>query len=271
MKAYHLILKYHGAGFWSIFNKLMNYLQHYSPIYKITWDVYSQFHTYGFGEVMGRVFEPYENPEYASYEIEEVICDGYINETLTGKQAANLYTEAARTENGLSHTWRQELNKLWAEYIYIQEPIVERFLQFKEFIESMEKQTVICLLVRHPALQGEQPNGKMPEFEQYDEVISQISPTLENTLIICMTDLQEAYDYFSDKYEDAIFFPRTDRASWKSGEAFTSKQGDESSAMNALFVALNLSIGHHLVHHTSNIATAALYMNPEMKSHFVVG
>lgn len=249
----------------------MNYLQHYEPVYKITWDVVSPFHTYGFGEVMGRVFEPYENPEYASCEIQDVICDGYIDETLTGKQAANLYTEAARNEHCISHHWREELNCFWTQYIQIQRPILERFHQFTEFVESMEKQTIICLLVRHPALGYEQPNGKMPDFEQYDEVISKISPNLDNTLIICMTDLQEAYDYLSEKYGDIIFFPRTARSSWKSGEAFTSIQGDDSSAMNALFVAMNLSIGTHLIHHTSNIATAALYMNPQMKSHFVVG
>lgn len=271
MKAYHLILKYHGAGFWSIFNKLMNYLQHYEPIYKITWDVVSPFHTYGFGEVMGRVFEPYENPEYANCEIEDILCDGYINEILTGKQAANLYTQESRAEHNIPDTWRSDLHSLWSQYIHIKGPILERFQQFREFIESMEKQTIITLLVRHPALGYEQPNGKMPEFEQYDEVISKISPTLENTLIICMTDLQEAYEYLSEKYGDVIFFPQTDRASWKTGEAFTSKQGDESSAMNALLIAMNLSIGHHLVHHTSNIATAALYMNPTMESHFVVG
>jgi hypothetical protein len=271
MKAYHLILKYHGAGFWSIFNKLMNYLQHYDPIYKITWDVVSPFHTYGLGEVMGRIFEPYENPAYANYEIEDVICDGYINEILTGKQAAHLYTEQSRDENNIPETWRTDLNALWTQHIHIKEPVLARFTQFKEFVESMEKQTIICMLVRHPTLSYEQPNGKMPEFEQYDEVISKISPSLENTLIICMTDLQEAYDYFSEKYGDVILFPPTDRASRKSGEAFTSKQGDESSAMNALFVALNLSVGQHLIHHTSNIATAVLYINPAIESHFVVG
>ncbi len=271
MKAYHLILRYHGAGFWSIFNKLMNYLQHYDPIYKITWDVVYPFDCYGVGEVMGRIFEPYEDPAYASYEIEEVICDSYMNEILTGKQAANLYTEQSREENNIPETWRNDLNALWTQHIRIKGPVLERFTQFKEFVESMEKQTIICMLIRHPALSYEQPNGKMPDFEQYDEVISKISPSLDNTLIICMTDLQEAYDYFSEKYGDTILFPPTDRSSKKSDEAHFIKNGDESSAMNALFVALNLSIGQHFIHHTSNISTAVLYINPTIQSHFVVG
>lgn len=249
----------------------MNYLQTYTPIYKITWDVVSPFHTYGFGEVMGRVFEPYENPMYASYEIEEIICDGYINEILTGKQAANLYTEESRRAHTIPESWRKDLNTLWTECIHIKGHVLDRFTQFKEFVESMEKQTIICLLVRHPALHYEQPNGKMPNFEQYDEVISKISPNLDNTLIVCTTGLQEAYEYFSNKYGDAIVFPPTERVSSNEKEFHMSVQGDESSAMNALYIPLYLSIGHHLIHHTSNIATAALYINPDMQNHFVVG
>jgi hypothetical protein len=271
MKAYHLILKYHAAGFWSIFNKLMNYLHHYEPIYKITWDVHSPFNTYGEGEIMGRIFEPYVNPAYETYDIEDIICDGYMNEIITGKQAANLYTEVSREENNIPETWRMDLNKLWTEHIHIKKSLLEQFSLFKEFIESLEKKIIICMLVRHPALRFEQPNGKMPEFQQYDEVIRKISPSLENTLIICMTDLQEAYEYFSEKYGDCILFPPTDRSSSESGEPHTSKQGHENSAAHALCVALNLSIGHHFIHHTSNISTAVLYINPCIQNHFVVG
>lgn len=264
MKAYHLLLKYNGAGFWSIFNKLMNYLQNYEPIYKITWDVYSPWNIYGQGEIMGKVFQPYENPSYASYEIEEVICDEYINQRLTGKEAQHLYTED-------DYIWRQDLNEFWTTYIHLHEHVTEKFNHFKEYIKGMEKKTIITMLVRHPTLGYEQPNGRMPSFEQYDEVISKLAPKLDDVLLVCMTDLQEAYDYFSEKYGDAIVFPPTARSSKKQGEAFTSQEGDESSAMNALLIAMYLSIGDHFIHHTSNIATAALYMNTTMKSHFLIG
>lgn len=263
MKAFHLVLKYHGAGFWSIFNKLMNHIHAYQPIYKITWDVYSPWNTYGQGEMMSKVFEPYEDSDYADYDIQEIICDGYITEELTGKEAANLYVPP--------YFWRREYNDYWMKYIKLRPEVLAKCMQFKLILDSMEKRRVISLLVRHPALSFEQPNGRMPTFAQYDEVIEQLKFHPDEDILLCMTDLQEAFDYFSEKYGDAIVFPPTDRSSQTQGEAFTRKQGDESSTMNALCIALNLSFGHHLIHHTSNIATAALYINPEIQSHFLIG
>lgn len=263
MKAFHLVLKYHGAGFWSIFNKLMNHIHVYQPLYKITWDVYSPWNTYGQGEVMSKVFEPYEDPHYANYEIQEVVCDAYISEELTGKQAAVLYQAP--------YDWRLEYNGYWTKYIHLRPEVLAKCRQMKQILECMEKKRILSMLIRHPALSFEQPNGRMPSFEQYDDVIQGLQFNPQEDLLVCMTDLQEAYEYFSDKYGDAIVFPPTDRSSGKEGEAFTSKQGDESSALNALCIALNLSYGDHLIHHTSNIATAALYINPTMQSHFLIG
>jgi hypothetical protein len=270
MKAYILILKYHGAGFYSILNKLMNYFQNYTPIYKVIWDVHCQSNHYGDGEVMGKVFQHYENSEYKDYEIESIDCDMYIDYNLTGERAMWLYSEEGCKTKGVSLEWREELNGFFRNYIHLQPEIQGRFDRIKQEIKAFGKKQIITMLIRHPALKSEQPNGKMPEFYQYEEEIKKISPNLEETLIICSTDHNDAYEYFNSRYSN-IIFPSIERAGTGEPELFSSRGRSDTAVIEALFSVLYLTLGDHFIHHTSNMATATLYMNPRIQNHFIIG
>lgn len=272
MKAYILVLKYHGAGFWSIFNKLMNFLQFYTPVYKIVWDVICPHNHYGIGEVMSKMFESFVDDTYKDYELETIDCNMYLNNDLTGQQAMMLYSEETCIKANIPLDWREKLNAMYTKYIQLKPHAQQEMDRQREIIKGYNKKTIITMLIRHPALSREQPNGKLPEFTQYEEVIRSISPTLEDTLIVCLSDHSDAYDYFNSRYDsNTIYFPKVERASTTGDEICCSRERSDEAPLEALRTVYVLSMGDHFIHHTSNMATAAMYINPSMKQYFVIG
>jgi hypothetical protein len=271
MKAYVLVLKYHGAGFYSIFNKLMNYLQFYTPIYKIVWEVECPHCHYGRGEIMSKVFESYIDETYKIYEIETIICNEYLDNTLTGQQALQLYTQDGCKAGNIPLTWRSNLNEMYKKYIHLKPHVQQNIHEAKELISQYNKKKIITMLIRHPALAREQPNEKMPEFSQYEDEIRKISPNLEDTLIVCLTDHMEAYEYFQSRYSGIMIFPSVDRASTNREEAHCSRERNDDAVVEAVLSIYYLTMGDDFIHHTSNMSTAVLYINPLIKNHFVVG
>ena len=270
-QAYILVLYYHGAGFFSIFNKLMNFLQTYSPVYKIVWNVHCPWNHYGDGEIMSQVFEPYENKKYKDYQHITVSCEKYLDGTLTGQAAHALYTTETCKQHNLSVNWRQELHNLFFSYIQIKQHILQQVSQFKAYLKTLPDHVVVTVLVRHPILACEQPHNKMPSFEQYDNKIASIQQNVGKPLkLIFLTDHQEAYVYFRTKYPTANF-PPVDRASSLEQEAHTVKVRTSLSIDQALLSVLYLALGQHFIHPTSNMATAVLYINSKCTNHFLVG
>jgi len=262
-KAYHLILKGHsGGGFFSIFNKLINYLQNYSPIYAITYEVYHE--SYGEGEIFGKILNEYRDHTYKDYNIENIIIDNYLDNTITGRGAKDIYLT-----NNMS--WRDNIYELFTKYIHINPIILNKLEEMKSNIPKDHR--IITFLVRHPVLKWEQPNQNMPFFSQYTNAIIESVDDIQKTTIICMTDHQEAYTYFNEQFQGVnIIFPEVERARSDETEITrTQPIKNIDRAVNALLSVLYLSIGDIFIHPVSNMATAGLFMNPKMKSKFLIG
>jgi len=259
-----ICLQYNGAGFWSIFNKLMNYLLYYKNIQKIEFNVTypsnQQITFYGKENFFNGIFEPYTTP---------------TNNTLLPIQAINYITyEATGCYANWLHVsdipWRKTYNELFTKYIKIKPNIIED-LDAKYLIPKEKK--IISILIRHPALAHEQINGRMPSFSQYDNVLkSLLEKYNHNCSIILATDLIEAEEYFKSKYSNyEIIHPFSLKTSIHSSEAQSVYNGDINLAKIAVQTVLLLSKADDFIFPNSNMATAVLYINPSLTPHFLIG
>lgn len=267
-KGCDIILKYHCAGFWSIFNKLMNYIKYYKNIHSIKYDVIPDvLHFYGNNEIFSNVFEEYIDDSVIA--THTVIANRYITYEATGYWAGLLHLKESN--------WRQEYHQLWKKYIILKQSVNTEFQKIKEeIIRQCENKKIISILVRHNSLAHEQPNEKMPEFNQYDMVIQELLEKYNNNVVIILaTDVIEAEQYFKNVYNHIqIIHPFSFKAHLNSGEEAhvnSRFEGDQKMAELAVITVMLLSLGDHFIFPNSNMATAALYINPLMKSHFLVG
>jgi hypothetical protein len=275
-KAYHLVLVYsYGAGFFSLFNKLFGYIEKYSPIAAVSFQVYNPFKAYGEGEIFSKVFAPYVNPAYLDHEIEVIECFRYCDEKLTGRTASRLYTEESCLQNNISRNWRQELHAVWKTYYQIHnKSILQKFYRFVEQMNEyrLQGKRIVTFLLRHPALAVEQENNKLPSVEMYDEaILKQAKGDLSSVVLVCLTDSQEAYHHFSETYKNTqIVFPEVERRWAHETDSTYNPGGDEKIEM-AMLSVLYLSVGDHFIHPVSNMATAVLLINPYISNTYLIG
>lgn len=275
-KAYHLVLVYsYRAGFFSLFNKLFSYLEKYKPIYAVSWQVYEPFKAYGEGEMFSKVFVPYVNMEYKDYEIEVIECFHYCNDKLTGQTASRLYTDEGCLTYNISLNWRNEMNYLFKTFYQIHnQRILGKYIHFLQMIQIYKEQgnKIITFLIRHPILKDEQENKVMPSYQMYDDEIMKVANgDLSKTVLICLTDSQEAFHYFQEKYKTStMLFPEVERRWETEIDSVCNPGGDEKVDMAVLSV-LYLTAGDHFIHPVSNMATAVLIINPNIQNTYLVG
>ena len=252
-KPVRIILLHSHAGFWSIFNKLMNYLLYYKDIRAIefnTSNTVSAF--YGNKDFFSEIFETYDKGGGTVVE-----ASGYLTYEATGCYASWLHLSLSN--------WRNTYNELFNKYIKIRPEITSRLDKYD--LSSSKK---ISVLIRHPALSKEQPRGKMPSFEQYDEVLQPL--LTQDSVIILATDVLEAYEYFLGKYKNhRIIHPSSLKTTTRQKESQFVFSGDSENAKIAVETVLLLAKGDHFIFPNSNMATAALYINPNIIPHFLIG
>lgn len=275
-KAYHLILTYsYGAGFFSVFNKLFGYLQRFQPVYAVSWYVMNPSNAYGEGEIFSKVFTPYVNLEYKDYEIQPVVCTKYIDGTLTGREACRLYTREGCEKYNIPLDWRKQMNNLFLKYYLIHnQSILTKYQEFLQriYMYKQEQKKIITFLLRHPALNVEQENNVLPSYEMYDHEILKVSGgDLSKSVLVCLTDSQEAFEYFTEKYKNyTILFPDVERVRANEIDSTYRPGGDEKIEI-AMLSVLYLTAGDHFIHPVSNMATAVLIINPNIEHSYLVG
>jgi len=262
-KPVKIILKYSNAGFWSIFNKLMNYLIYYNNVQLVEFDVSYPSDTrvlfYGKDNFFERLFEAYDNK--SSCELITVIANNYLTYEATGCYANWLHVS--------EELWREKYNAVFKKYINIRPEISN--LDYYNLPKNKKK---ISLLIRHPALSHEQINNRMPTFSQYDLIIESLLSKYNNECIfILATDLIEAREYFEKKYSEySIIHPFSVKTSKNVNEARDIiYNGNEDLAKISVQTVLLLATGDHFIFPNSNMATAALYINPSMIAHYLIG
>jgi hypothetical protein len=268
--AYNLILQNNCSGLFSIFNRLIGCFQTYNNIYKITWNVKNSL--YGDEECFSKVFHTYINNEYKDYIIKDIICEYEGSKYLfryTGVDAHKLYTNELCIQNNIPVNWRLDINNYWNKYIKIKPEILEIYENYKLYIESFNKKKIITFSIRHPTHGIEQINGKQPSFEQYNNAIDNLYD--DNTLLICSTDSTEAFEYYSSRY-NSIIFPHADRSRANECQMHgTTDKNNINKLYSVILSVLYLSLGNYYIHSVSNMATAVLYINPNISNIYLIG
>ena len=255
-KNVHIILHYNYAGFWSIFNKLMNYLVYYPHIGKIT---YTYTHSpsihnfYGDFNFFDTVLLSYDSGKENLFIVD---AKDYITFEATGSYANWLHVG--------EQSWRHKYHALFMKYIRIQPSVLAMVDAY-----IFPKKPLISILIRHPALRHEQIYDRMPTLEEYDTVIGGLLKEYGSCAFILATDVEEAHAHFTKKYaEYDIIHPFSIKTSMFEEEAQQVKQGNDMAKV-AVATVLALAKGDHFIFPNSNMATAALYINPHMKAHFL--
>jgi len=252
----HIILTYSYAGFWSIFNKLMNYLAYYPNVQRISYSVFSSENTFYGNSNIFDVFLPYGEGD----SIHKVYANNYITYELTGCFANWIHVT--------KDTWRMKYNELFTKYIQIS-PSIQ--LDLESYSIPKDK-TILSILIRHPELSHEQINGRMPSLDQYDTAIDSLLEIHKDCFFIFATDVEEAYAHFVKKYGHfGYIHPHSSKTSCLQAPPIMKSSGSVDHSRIALLTVLLLARGHHFIFPNSNMATAALYINPKMKSHYLIG
>jgi len=251
----HITFNQHEGGFFSNFNKVITCLAYSENISKISWNLIGQpfgAFAYNCGEVFSNLFELYD---------EQKLIDSHHVETefkyleYTGKDTHQLYIS--------DNTWRSDLNKVYKKYI-IPTKLLQKSIDVVDEHFAKNANIKVGILKRNQLLKCEQTNNTMPSMESYINNIHQIPG---NKTCVLSIDNNTDIELFKS-IRDMKFI-------YSTGIRRTTKDTDmephflPGTIQDALYYFMDvymLSKCDFLIHPVSNMATAALYMNPNLKS-----
>lgn len=252
----HIIFNHHEGGFFSNFNKVITHLAHNQDVTKITWQLRGQPYgafAYNVNEVFSSLFETYD--EGASINSECYVSE-FKHLEYTGKNTHSLYTE--------DNTWRINLNNIYKKYITPTE-LLKKNIEVVDNYFKEKNNIKVGILKRNQLLKCEQNSNKMPAVEDYIDAISQIQDS--NKTCILSVDNQVDLDYFISREDFKSIYSTNIRRTCRDTDSephFT--PGTIQDAVYYFMDVYMLSKCDYLIHPISNMATAALYLNPNLKS-----
>lgn len=258
-KNIHLIAYQHEGGFFSNFNKITTFLDDcYDNIAKITWKLEGQPYgafAYSCGEVYNKLFKEYETGK----PIDNIVnLEIYPHQKFTGHNVHQCYISNDKT-------WRYSLNKT-LQYI---KPVDE----LQSIINKIDNNTifkdkkVIGILKRNELLKCEQNNSKMPTLDDYYREIDNIFDN--DTYLYLAVDNIHDLNSFIAKYKRCIYNIKMRRTQFNSDTEPHFLPGTISDAQYTYAEVYCLSKCDYFIHPLSNMSTAALYFNPELKSIYI--
>jgi len=257
-----LILKANVGGFFSNFNKLINYLTDHKDIVEIEYDVRAT----GIGnslpfinegeEIFNKLFIPYtENKTIDN----TIIAENYENYNITYTNAINNYNE--------NRGRLQPYHDSFIKYIKIKQDLQDKLNKLIEELKS-DCEQVIGIFVRSSSLSTEQPSGKMPTRDDYMNAIKNIDTSSKKTKYFLRVDNDDDLKFYQEQFKP-YYNTKISRSKDNTRNSLHISHDQyltlEDLENTYLEVAL-LSQCETLVHCVSNMATASLYMNMNQKS-----
>jgi hypothetical protein len=259
---YTLVVTAWNGGFFSHVNRVVNHLHHTlghgcCEAVRVEWHVaeYTPLFVYGTeedGELWGRFFEPLEFPgaparEQSSWE--------YADLSMTGLHAYGMYKRGSQ--------WRRDYGRAFAEHVRVREELSRRSEEILR--DGAVGRRAIGVHYRHPDHSHECPR----QIQSIDVFIAWTRRLLRGSpgaSVVLATDVREAVDGFRDAFGERLVV-QPDVARAPAGESQYDWDAPHGIHLGeqALVDALLLASCDVLLHCTSNIATAAGYMNPRMR------
>lgn len=193
----------------------------------------------------GNLFEHlFQQP--AERRADDTSCAAWPHYRYTGSAAWQLY-------HG-DECWRRSLNSCWMRLKVRSEILAE-----VEAIRIGWPERVVGMHVRNLNIGNECPGGASPTLDDYHQAIWNSEDP-----VFLATDNDEAVAFFQERLGPRLITRKISRSPDMRTELhLTTRQGFKD-ARDCLVDALLLASCQHLVHSVSNIATAVLYMNPEL-------
>lgn len=259
MKNVHLVVQFHEGGFFSNFNKVTTFLKNTKDnIVKITWNLQGQPYgafAYNCGEVFSKLFQSYNTSEA----VEEIYyLQSYTDTSYTGREVHDKYKQL---------DWRVEFNKTLKYFV------PTPFLQ--EQINKIEKNTIFCseninligILKRNELLKCEQHNNSLPTLEDYFKEIDKIFN--DSSYLYLAVDNIYDLNSFIGKYKKCIYNVGTRRTNYNTDTEPHFTPGTAEDARNIYLEVYTLAKCKTFIHPLSNMSTAVLYFNPNIKSIYI--
>jgi hypothetical protein len=259
-----LVVRNWDAGFFSNFNGVLNNL-HWRlgrdgiEAVAVDWRANLNHPHFGYGapsdgDLWSRFFAalPFESFPHVRVETDE-----YADLNMTGGNAYAMYRRDRR--------WRRAYHALYRKYIHINRAIADRADAISD--AQMAGRYCIGVHVRHPQHAIECPDPA-PDVDTFIEQVRQLLPAEGVWAVVLATDIEPAVAAFRQAFGDRLVVqPDVLRAaSVSDGQLHQGKRlPSVSSGVQVLVDCLLLSRCDVLVHVTSNIATAAGYINPDLK------
>lgn len=240
------VVRAHGAGLWSNINKVVTCLRIYDYV-QVDWskaDVNDPAYKYGgsfYGDCWDYLFEPsawddrFPTDTILEYPFYEV----------TGACAGVLYQNE-------QWNWRRNYNEAWKK------------LTCKITHPEVRPET-IGVLIRSDALGGEQITGVSQTLEQYAEAMQKVA-TAKTSFLIVSSD-EESIAWMEKRFGRIQYVKGVKRCARRSDpEQHVNVPQTVDDAIQVVREVLTLANCSYLIHPVSNMATAALYINLNLKS-----
>jgi hypothetical protein len=242
------VIKAHGAGLFSNINKVITCMEMYEKVH-VDWSNHDNIYRPLPDQdknVWNCLFGNTNPPE----EPHDVVIE-YPHQDYTWKNVGKLY----RSED---QSWRTRLNALWRT-LSIQSDVMDRTMTFGGL--------TIGVLVRSKAIAGEQENNNNASIDSYiyevRRVINEHESKHPRVFAVCS---DEPSCRKMMKHFNAAVYQGSRRAESRDIDQHMEFRQNVNDAKNCLAEVISLSRCNILVHQISNMATAALYMNPNLKS-----
>jgi hypothetical protein len=259
---YTLVVTAWNGGFFSHVNRVVNHLHHSlghdgCAAIRVEWQVgeHTPLFVYGTaedGELWERFFEPLSFPGAPA---EERSSWEYADLSMTGLHAYRMYKGGAG--------WRKDYGRAYANHVRVREDLRGR-------VEDLWRNggvasRAIGVHFRHPEHSHECPR-QIPTVEVFIEWTRRLLRRERDASIVLATDVREAVDSFREAFGERLLV-QPDVARAPVGETQYEWGAPPGIALGeqTLIDALLLARCDVLLHTTSNIATAAGYMNPNMR------
>jgi hypothetical protein len=253
----NIIFLQHEGGFFSNFNKVISYLANNSEVSKITWDLKGQPYgafAYSCDEVFSHLFKQYSS---GVAPIKDIRIKEFEYLEYTSGNVHKLYISD-------NQSWRLKLYETFVKYIE-PTPHLQRSIDVVDATFSSLSGIKVGILKRNQLLKCEQVSGSMPHINEYLNIINEIEG---NKTLILSVDNETDLNTFRSMYpNDRCIFSKSIRRT--NVDTDREPHFTPSSVQDAIYYFMDvymLSKCDYLIHPISNMATAALYMNPNLKS-----
>ena len=261
---YTLVVRPSDSGFFSNVNRVVNRLHHTlghggCRAVRVDWRVENPRQEFSFGtaadgNVWDHFFEPLHFPDAPAT---EVVTDDYADWAMTSNHAYRMYKSGSR--------WRRAYNHVFRQHVRIRPAIAERASAAGGAL--MRGRFCVGVHIRHPAHQHECP-GPNPPVDAFVRRTRRLMHGRADSAVFLATDIDEAVHAFAEAFGDRLIVQGDiERVGLGSSGHIHHQQADPRLALGeqVLIDALLLSRCDVLLHLTSNIATAAGYMNPRLR------